>query len=626
MSHPKQNGANQEHNRSSEEILSVIGKVLQSYSSQELQVELGQHPHYPHGISQLSSEGLSNEELMSRLEALILSVRAAHPSSLNSVQDFNRRQAVLQATADGVIPEALPKLLAHALLPLHPLLPAVSMRIQETTSSFLRTLLKLPANISTYFSRDDEEAWLLVLRAALNKGFPTLATSGYPAINSIPVIYTSASRSVTERLRLQLFLPSESIRNVPINKKFGSSHCMNVETLQAMIEEDKNNGRTPLLIFASACSGFVDDIHALRRLADDHSIWLHVEGDALAMLVSNTVPPSIGAVIYANSFSITPGRWFDFVSSTTCTFVKNKLNSFVTLPSSPFIPLPLWLHTLRLGHNYIKNSITRAADLSSYLARKLSSNKSINLDSHEIHLSVLFRYSPSTNLLESLSTTAQATQSQSDEERFEPNLLNKLNKQLLVDLNETATPLGIELIAVNDVHCFSFNPLKNCELLKLSYSFIDKFVTSLGVETNLIDATMRCRAHFRQAVIQEGLEYVEVPNFVGLGAVRYVPTYLATANLAPEVQSELDSLNAALVVRLQQDDQLFSEGRTIDSHVCVCIGVDTKPITPEIAIKYPKLIKQTADTLETNSKIVENIAELVLKGIHEAEEEIQRQK
>jgi len=204
-------------------------------------------------------------------------------------------------------------------------------------------------------------------------------------------------------------------------------------------------------------------------------------------------------------------------------------------------------------------------------------------------------------------------------------LLNKLNEQILLDLNDVAAnPLALTLVNENGINYMSFQPLLNQQQTNtISPEMIDKLVDMIRVDTSLIDATLNCQQFFAESIQQyDGLKSVEASNFVGLGAVQYVPSYLAEAVLSEEVKKEIDGLNATLAARLHDIDAIFSEGRAVDGSVCVCLGVGLSVVTPEIASQHAKTIYKIASQQKLSDKLVEKISEVIQKGIKQAEEEL----
>lgn len=100
----------------------------------------------------------------------------------------------------------------------------------------------------------------------------------------------------------------------------------------------------------------------------------------------------------------------------------------------------------------------------------------------------------------------------------------------------------------------------------------------------------------------------------------------SSQQFAAEMLAEIDSLNEQLSNELAKEDKLFWKvGKTKEGYTCVCLSVDTSPITYESAKQYAGKIYQKCQELEKTSKIIEKIGELLRQGIQKAQEEISKE-
>ena len=103
---------------------------------------------------------------------------------------------------------------------------------------------------------------------------------------------------------------------------------------------------------------------------------------------------------------------------------------------------------------------------------------------------------------------------------------------------------------------------------------IKNFCENLATVTSCINSTLACAPYFEEAVQHcEGLQCVHVRNFVGIGAVKYMPAFLRGQDLAPAVSQQIDDLNRTLAERLSELDPLYSVGQTTEGAICICLGV-----------------------------------------------------
>ena len=150
---------------------------------------------------------------------------------------------------------------------------------------------------------------------------------------------------------------------------------------------------------------------------------------------------------------------------------------------------------------------------------------------------------------------------------------------------------------------------------------VRNFVDRLSRAIECINSTLSCAPDFEEEVQKiPVLQCVHVMNFVGIGAVRYLPKFLRGVHLSPEVSQEVDNVNASLAKELAKTDPLYSEGTTTDGKICVCLGVETKPIDHNSRTQYTQLITGTIDRLGLKEIIEKKFGEIIAQGIASAEE------
>lgn len=168
---------------------------------------------------------------------------------------------------------------------------------------------------------------------------------------------------------------------------------------------------------------------------------------------------------------------------------------------------------------------------------------------------------------------------------------------------------------------------------------LETVLEMISVETNLIDATLSCKNEFKEAISKyPGLTFVEVDNFVGLGAVRYVPPYLSQSldtlvqasapDLYSEVNKEIDEINTIIAETLAGDETLFSKSTTLDGKVCVTIGVETpNPLTVEATRNYVNRLHEVAKKIESSkeSNIMGKISEVIQRSIKKAQDALSKE-
>ncbi len=124
-------------------------------------------------------------------------------------------------------------------------------------------------------------------------------------------VYTSEERHVSVDKSADIVgLGRESLRALPTDDAFR----VRLDALEAALARDKAAGVRPTCIVAMAGStntGAVDDLRALRRIADREGMWLHADAAyGGGMLLSRRFPGVLDGLSLADSITIDPHKWF----------------------------------------------------------------------------------------------------------------------------------------------------------------------------------------------------------------------------------------------------------------------------------------------------------------------------
>jgi len=102
---------------------------------------------------------------------------------------------------------------------------------------------------------------------------------------------------------------SASIRTIATD----SNYRMDVESLDAVIQDDRSNGVRPIAVIATGGStntGAIDDLSAIAASCRRHEVWLHVDaaygGPAI---LSSEYAGALRAIAEADSVAIDPHKW-----------------------------------------------------------------------------------------------------------------------------------------------------------------------------------------------------------------------------------------------------------------------------------------------------------------------------
>jgi aromatic-L-amino-acid decarboxylase len=124
-------------------------------------------------------------------------------------------------------------------------------------------------------------------------------------------VYASEERHVSvDKAVDAIGLGRSALRALPTDEKFQ----VRIDALEEAIAADKKQGNRPMCIvgiFGTTNTGAVDDLRALRRIADREGMWLHADAAyGGGMLLSHEWPMRNRGLELADSITIDPHKWF----------------------------------------------------------------------------------------------------------------------------------------------------------------------------------------------------------------------------------------------------------------------------------------------------------------------------
>ncbi|XP_006805081.1 pyridoxal-dependent decarboxylase domain-containing protein 1 isoform X1 [Neolamprologus brichardi] len=504
----------------------------------------------------------------------------------------------------------------------------LTTRIQSDTTLWLCRLFRYE-NGSTCFHEDDRDGLVKVCRLVINARYEEYATEGYVVLNTRqPVIYQSAScrPGLGQHLCSQLGLPLSSLCTVPCNTLFGSQHQMDVALLEKLIKEDINAGKLPLLLIANAGTpgaGHTDKLGRLKELCDQYNMWLHVEGVNLATLALGQVTSSIMAATRSDSMTLTPGPWLGLPAVTAVTLYRHEdpaLSLAAGLTSSHPVEklraLPLWLSLQYLGHNGIVQKIKHATTLSQLFLQKVQSLTCIKtlVEDESDSPVVLFKFNQEENTASSESFCAG-----------EKEVLDAFNRWLGEELAELVPTSGIDVVELEDeATCVRFSPLLTAAVLGTREEDVESIVEKMTELVFVMSSTMSLREDFREETHKRSpsLRYINEFAWPGLGVVRY--EMQANGMDEDRKKQEQEKINTELLKKLQDldTDILFSTGpEFVTEQGCIFVGMVTDDVDVSDLVDT---IAALGRDIEESGKLLQNMTEVVRKGILEAELQLQK--
>ncbi|XP_048407620.1 pyridoxal-dependent decarboxylase domain-containing protein 1 isoform X4 [Stegostoma tigrinum] len=515
----------------------------------------------------------------------------------------------------------------------------LTTRILSDTTLWLCRLFRYE-NGSAYYHEDDREGLLKVCKLIIHSNYEDYAIEGFNVLhNKSPVLYVSAAcrTGLGQYICNQLGLPISCMCSVPCNTMFGSQHQMDVALLERLIKDDMECGKLPVLLVANAGTpgaGHTDKLARLKELCNQYKMWLHVEGVNLAMLTLGYVSSSVLAATKCDSMTLTLGPWLGLPAVPAVTLYRHEDPSLslaagltTSQPVEKLRALPLWLSLQYLGHDGIVNRIKYASQLSQRLLenlRKLSSIRTAVEDEFNSPV-VVFRFIR--EHLKSALDGAQyqtATVQESTKDSNEREIDDALNRWLGEQLGQLVPTSGVDVVELEDEGvCIRFSPLMTAAVLNTTPEHVDQLAECLKAKIPILISTLQLREEFKQEAYRTaGLTYIEDLSWPGLGAVRYEPN---SEEPDPEKQLlAMEKITNGLLKKLKEldSDLIFSTGPEFEGEKnCIYVGMVTDNLdVPELVETIAAMGKE----IEESSKLLENMTEVVRKGIIEAEQQLQK--
>ncbi|NWJ05837.1 PDXD1 protein, partial [Crypturellus undulatus] len=517
----------------------------------------------------------------------------------------------------------------------------LTTRILSDTTLWLCRLFRYE-NGSAYYHEDDREGLLKICRLVIHTRYEDYLVEGFNVLyTKQPVIYiSSASRmGLGQALCNQLGLPLSCMCRVPCNTMFGSQHQMDVALLDRLIKDDAESGKLPLLLVANAgkCwtpgAGHTDKLGRLKELCEQYNMWLHVEGVNLATLALGYVSSSVLAATKCDSMTLTLGSWLGLPAVPAVTLYRHEDPSLslaagltTSQPVEKLRALPLWLSLQYLGHDGIVERIKHASQLSQRLLENLK-----NLDfiktSVEDELSspvVVFKFFQEYANRDQTPHAAPTSAIQRPIISNERHVYDTFNQWLGEQLAQLVPASGVDVVELEDEGtCVRFSPLMTSAVLGTEIQDVDQLVDCLKMKIPILTSTLQLREEFEQEVKRTvGLVYIEDLSWPGLGVVRY--SYHNDGKNDDKQEKELEKINTELLKKLNdlESDLSFSLGPEFGGEKnCVYIGMVTEDLDVSELVET---IAATGREIEENSRLLENMTEVVRKGIQEAQLQLQK--
>jgi aromatic-L-amino-acid decarboxylase len=185
------------------------------------------------------------------------------------------------------------------------------LEVEWQVVHWMRELFGFPATARGVFVTGSSMANLIGLLVARTRRLGVDSRrSGLAGDGSRLTAYAAASAHgcVTQAMEIS-GLGSAALRIVPVD----AQHRMDVAALTRQIAADRQAGRLPFFVVASAGTvdvGAIDDLAAVARVAREEDLWFHVDGalGALGMMAPD-IAPRLAGIELADSIALDFHKW-----------------------------------------------------------------------------------------------------------------------------------------------------------------------------------------------------------------------------------------------------------------------------------------------------------------------------
>ena len=195
--------------------------------------------------------------------------------------------------------------------------------VETQVLEWFRELMGLPAGASGLLVSGGSMANLVGLTVARDRrAGGDVGTDGLRALSPLRIYCSSETHNSVDKAMGVLGLGAGSLTRIPVDDAFR----IDIAALESAIARDRANGVRPVCIIGNAGTvntGSIDDLPALRAIADREGMWLHVDGafGALAMMPP-AIRPLVKGVESADSLAFDLHKWMYMPYEAGCVFIR----------------------------------------------------------------------------------------------------------------------------------------------------------------------------------------------------------------------------------------------------------------------------------------------------------------
>jgi aromatic-L-amino-acid/L-tryptophan decarboxylase len=154
-------------------------------------------------------------------------------------------------------------------------------------------------------------------------GGDALIEDGLHTTSQLVAYCSSETHNSNDKAASILGLGRRNLRKIPVD----GDYRIDVGKLRHAIEQDVSAGRRPFCIIANCGTvntGQIDDLKSLRSIADEHGLWLHVDGAFGALLaLSPRLRPLVAGIEHADSLAFDLHKWLNMPYDLACVLIRD---------------------------------------------------------------------------------------------------------------------------------------------------------------------------------------------------------------------------------------------------------------------------------------------------------------
>ena len=327
----------------------------------------------------------------------------------------------------------------------------MSRYVEDLVLNWSKELMGFPRDAGATITSGCSEATLIALAVARNsRATGNIREQGIESPNLTYYCSAATHSSVQKAIEL-LGVGNQNLRRIPVTNKFE----IDCSKLLKAIQDDKKAKKTPIAIIANVGTvdtGAVDNLKRIREIADEHALWVHIDGafGSIARL-SNRYKHLVTGIEDADSVAFDFHKWLHIPFNAGCIIIRDEklqtntfrvrpayldaqfkgTNSEDRLPGDHGIQLSrncaaikIWFMFKEVGVKKYGKLVTQNIEQAAYLKKLIEKSQKIELMAPVKLNVVCFRYNPK-GLHEGLS-----------EEK-----LNLLNQEILYELHESGVAM-----------------------------------------------------------------------------------------------------------------------------------------------------------------------------------------